>query len=177
MKKTEKQHNAPPMPESRRRPTEAIAKHFHAIGLPMTGLKEPSRLTVVKAAKKALRVGAALINDKPPYSRQEAKKRTEEALAQHRAENGVQGHPAKKYTIPRKSLLDLLRVKMPKAHSPERIDFARRMYAARVEARKANQPTLLADKRGSVTSYDPRPKGMERCELYFPQRGTVPVGY
>lgn len=178
MKKTEKQHNAPPMPAHRLNATQSIAKHYHAIGIPMTGLKEPSRVTMVKAEKKALRVGFAFEHDKPAGSRQEAKRRTEEALAQHRAENGVQAHPAKKYAAPRKSsLLDLLRAKLPKAHSAERIDFARRMYAARVEARKANQPTLLSDMRGSVSSSDPRPKGMERCELYFPQRGAVPVGY
>ena len=177
MKKTEKQHNAPPMPAHRLNATQSIAKHFHAIGMPGNGPGLRPSEAARRADAKALRRTLAQATANPPYSRQEAKKRTEEALMAHREGKPATAPLAKKRAVPRKSVLDLLRAVLPKAHSAERIDFARRMYAARVEALKANQPALLADMRGSVTSYDPRPKGMERCELYFPQRGAVPVGY
>lgn len=175
MKVTEKKHNAPPMPAHRFNATQSIAKHFHAIGTPCKGCSSTDH--GLKALKKEQRQAFAKANDSRPGSRQEVKKHNAEVLAQHLAGKPAKAPLAKKYTTPSKSPLDLLRAKLPKAHSAERIDFARRMYAARVEALTANQPTLLADKRGSVTSYDPRPKGMERCELYFPQRGAVPVGY
>ena len=160
MKKTEKQHNAPPCPASRAVPTANIAKYFHAIGLPCKGCSSTQH--GLMQLKKSERQAQALAAAKPPHSRQEAKKATALALAKHRVGKPAQAPLVKKERHVCLSALDLFRDKLPAKHSTERIEFAKRMYETRVQTLRMNSAHVqLADKRGSAKEcWMPKSKGM-----------------